>query len=399
MRAQKRAWAEIDLDAIEHNIKAIRKHVNKDAKILGVVKADAYGHGFLEVAKTLLDGGADALAVAFLDEAVQLRSCNIDCPILILGHTPSEYASELVGKDIMPTVFSIELAEAVSRAAVKQKKIGKIHIKIDTGMTRVGFKYTEEAGVKEQTLDMISRINDLPNLEIDGIFTHFAVADDDDDEYTFRQFELFKELCGRLEERGIRINTRHCCNSAALMRFPQMHMDMVRPGIILYGLYPSELVDKSILDLKPAMTLKARITHVKDVPGGVSISYGRKYVTDKPMKIATIPIGYADGYSRLLSSKAQVIAHEKFCDVVGNICMDQCMIDVSAVNNIAVGDDVILFGGSDHTEIPVESLADKMGTINYEILCVIGKRIPRVYLKGGRVEEVLNYLLDNLSGN
>lgn len=397
MRAEKRAWAEISLDAIENNIKEIRRYVRPSAKILGVVKADAYGHGYLEVAKTLLENGADALAVAFIDEAIQLRECGITSPILILGHTPNEYSSELVGREIIPSCFSYELAECISRSAVKQKKRAKIHIKIDTGMSRVGFRYCEDEAMNQETIETIFRIAELPNIDVDGIFMHFAVADDDDDEYTMLQYRRFAELCSRLEEAGLHIPTKHCCNSAALIRFPEMHMDMVRPGIILYGQMPSEFVDKHcpVLNLQPAMQFKARITNLKEVEAGVSVSYGRKYRTSGPTKIATIPVGYADGYSRILSGKAQVLVNGTLCDVVGNICMDQCMIDVSHVNNISIGDGVILFGKSDDIELPVESLAEKMGTINYEILCVIGKRIPRVYFKGGRVEEVHNYLLDH----
>ena len=397
MRAEKRAWAEISLDAIENNIKEIRRYVRPSAQILGVVKADAYGHGYLEVAKTLLENGADALAVAFIDEAIQLRECGITSPILILGHTPNEYSSELVGREIIPSCFSYELAECISRSAVKQQKQAKIHIKVDTGMSRVGFRYCEDEEINQETFATILKIAELPNIEINGIFMHFAIADDDDDEYTYLQYHRFLALCSRLKEAGLDIPVKHCCNSAALMRFPEMHMDMVRPGIILYGQMPSDYVDKHcpVLHLEPAMQFKARITNVKEVPAGVSVSYGRKFRTSGITKIATIPVGYADGYSRILSGKAKVLVHGKLCDVVGNICMDQCMIDVSHVNNIAIGDGVILFGRSDDIELPVESLAEKMGTINYEILCVIGKRIPRVYFKGGRVEEVHNYLLDH----
>lgn len=394
MKAEKRAWAEISLDAIENNIRRIREYVRPETKILGVVKADAYGHGYLEVAKTLLSGGADSLAVACIDEAVQLRRCGIGCPILILGHTANEYAGQLVDEDIMPSCFSYELASCISRAAAKRNKRARIHVKIDTGMGRVGFRYTEDEAINQETVNTILKMAVLPNLDIDGIFTHFAVADEGDDAYTELQFRRFRAICGRLRENGLDVPVKHCCNSAALIRFPEMHMDMVRPGIILYGLKPSPYVDCGRLHLRPAMQFKARITNLKEVEAGVSVSYGRKFQTSGPAKIATVPVGYADGYSRILSQKAQMIAGGKLCNLVGNICMDQCMIDVTGVNNIAIGDDVILFGKSDDIELPVESLAEKMGTINYEILCVIGKRIPRVYFRGGKVEEVHNYLLD-----
>ena len=395
MKHINRAWAEIDLDAIENNIREIRRYVTPTAKILGVVKADAYGHGYLEVARTLLENGADALAVACLDEAIQLRRCYIRCPILILGRSCREEAETLVFYDVMPACFEMGLAEAMSEAAVKLGKTAKLHIKIDTGMGRVGYRYADDAAANENTISEILKIAALPNVEISGIFTHFAVADEDDDEYTYLQFERFCEVCDRLAEKGLSIPVRHCANSAALIRFPQMHLDMVRPGIILYGKQPSAFVDCGALKLKSAMTFKAKITNIKMIEKGASVSYGRRFTADRDTKIATVPVGYADGYSRILSGSAQVIAGGKLCDIVGNICMDQCMIDVTSVNNINIGDEVILFGRGDNIELPVESLAEKMGTINYEILCMIGKRIPRIYIRHGVPDKMHNYLLDS----
>ena len=397
MVTEKRAWADIDLDALINNISEIRRHVGEHTKIMGIVKADGYGHGYLEVAKTLIANGADALGVAFMDEAIQIRKCGIDTPILILGYTHPDYAEELIEKDIMPNCYTRDMAEAMSRAGQKLGKTGKIHIKIDTGMGRVGYRYSEDEELNRATVEEIIEISKLPNLEIDGLFTHFAVADDDDDEYTKMQYRRFSELCDRVKAAGVKVNLRHCCNSAGLMRFPEFHMDMVRPGIILYGLMPSDFVDKSILNLKPAMALKAKITNIKTVEKGTSVSYGRKYQSESPeTKIATVSIGYADGYSRILSGKAEITAGGKKCRQIGNICMDQCMIDVTNVNNINIGDEAILFGkSSDGVEIPIEDIADIMGTINYEILCVVGKRVPRVYLKDGKIADVHNYLLDN----
>lgn len=398
MKHNNRAWAEINLDAIENNIKAIRGYVTPSAKILGIVKADAYGHGYLEVARTLLENGADALAVACLDEAIQLRRCYIRCPILILGRSCTEEAETLVFYDVMPACFEYELAKAMSDAAVKLNKTARIHIKIDTGMGRVGYRYTDDDEVNTKTVDELLKIAALPNVEIDGIFTHFAVADEvdeDSDRYTNLQFERFCGVCDALKDRGLNIPLRHCANSAALIRFPKMHMDMVRPGVILYGKEPSPQVDCSGLNLKSAMTFKAKITNVKMIEKGASVSYGRRFVAENQTKIATVPVGYADGYSRILSGQATVIAGGKMCNVVGNICMDQCMIDVSDVNNINIGDEVILFGNGDNIELPVESLAEKMGTINYEILCMVGKRIPRIYLKDGNPVKMHNYLLDS----
>ncbi len=395
MKAEERAWAEIDLDAIKNNIRRIRDYVRPETKILGAVKADAYGHGYLQVARTLLDNGADWLAVACIDEAVQLRRCDIRCPILILGHTTEQEAETVVQEEITPACFSYELAVSLSRAATKLGLRAKIHVKLDTGMGRVGLRYTEDETINQETIDTILKMAVLPNLDIDGIFTHFSSADEGvGDEYTRMQFRRFQDACGRLKANGLDIPLRHCCNSAALIRFPEMHLDMVRPGIILYGMKPSPAVDCGRLHLKPAMQFKAKITHIKEVEPGVCVSYGRKFETEGVTKIATLPVGYADGYSRILSGRSQVIVGGKICNVIGNICMDQCMIDVSRVNTISVGDDVILFGRSDDIELPVESLAEKMGTINYEILCIIGKRIPRIYLKGGKVVGEHNYLLD-----
>lgn len=390
-----RAWAEISLDAIDNNIRKIRAYVNPSSKILGIVKADAYGHGYLEVAQTLLNGGADALAVACLDEAIQLRRCGIVCPILILGNSRPNEAETLVANDVMPACFELSLAEAMSRAALKLDKTAKIHIKIDTGMGRVGYRYTDDECERQRSIGEIEKISSLPGVNIDGIFTHFAVADENDDEYTNLQFERFCGICDVLKRKGIDIPTRHCANSAALIRFPHMHLDMVRPGIILYGKNPSPFVDCEFLGLQPAMTFKAKITNIKYIEKGSSISYGRKFSAESERKIATIPVGYADGYSRLLSNKARVIAGGKLCNIVGNICMDQCMIDVTDVNTINIGDEVILFGMGDSIELPVESLAEKMGTINYEILCMVGKRIPRIYVKDGIKQGAHNYLLDS----
>lgn len=396
MVTEKRAWAEIDLNAIENNIREIRRHVGSSVKIMGVVKADGYGHGYLETAKTLLGNGADCLAVAVLDEAIQLRECGIDVPILILGYTPPKYAEELIKNNIMPNCYTYELAKAMSDAGRRLGRLGRIHIKIDTGMGRVGFRYTEDDAINSATVDEIIEISKLPYLEINGMFTHFSVADEDDDEYTKRQFRRFKEVCDRVKAAGVEVELCHCCNSAGLMRFPEYHMDMVRPGIILYGLKPSGFVKDGILDLRPAMSLKAQITNVKTVEADTSVSYGRRFRSKaERTKIATVPIGYADGYSRILSGRVEIIAGHKKCRQIGNICMDQCMIDVTNANNIRIGDEVILFGSDGENTIPIEEIAEIMGTINYEILCVIGKRIPRVYLRNGRIADVHNYLLDS----
>ena len=383
----KRTWAEVDLDAIAHNIKEIRKITNPNAKIMAVVKADAYGHGFLEVAKTLLENGADRLAVAVLQEGKQLRSRGVTVPILILGASGEEAVEDLINFDITPSVFTYEFAKELSYEAERKEKVTKIHIKIDTGMSRIGFLAGEN---NEEIVDEIIKISKLPYIEIEGIFSHFATSDEYDKSYTLLQYGRFMDVCNRLEEKGLNIPIKHICNSAGIMMYPEMHLDMVRPGVILYGMYPSDEVDKSRLDLIPAMTLKSTITHIKEVEPGRGVSYGKEYITDKKTKIATVPIGYADGYLRKLAKHGKMIVDGVKVPIIGRICMDQCMIDVTNVHNIDKGDEVIIFG---REGVTVDDLAEWLETINYEVSCVIGKRIPRIYTKDGKAVKVLNYLM------
>ena len=383
----KRTWAEVDLDAIAHNIKEIRKITNPNAKIMAVVKADAYGHGFLEVAKTLLENGADRLAVAVLQEGKQLRSRGVTVPILILGASGEEAVEDLINFDITPSVFTYEFSKALSYEAERKEKVTKIHIKIDTGMSRIGFLAGED---NEEIVDEIIKISKLPYIEIEGIFSHFATSDEYDKSYTLLHYGRFMDVCNRLEEKGLNIPIKHICNSAAIMMYPEMHLDMVRPGVILYGMYPSDEVDKSRLDLIPAMTLKSTITHIKEVEPGRGVSYGKEYITDKKTKIATVPIGYADGYLRKLAKHGKMIVDGVKVPIIGRICMDQCMIDVTNVHNIDKGDEVIIFG---REGVTVDDLAEWLETINYEVSCVIGKRIPRIYTKDGKAVKVLNYLM------
>jgi alanine racemase len=383
-----RAWAEVDLNNIAHNVREIRRITNKKSEIMGVVKADAYGHGVLETARTLLNNGVTRLAVSMVDEAIQLRKKGIDVPILVLSYTDPVRAEEIILNDITQTVFSHDLAKALSEAALRLRKNVKVHIKIDTGMTRVGFMPGYNA-VKN-----VVEISKLPRLIVEGIFTHFACADEKDKSYTNMQFERFMSICNELYRIGVYIPIKHAANSAAVIEFPHMHLDMVRPGIILYGLYPSGEVSKDVIDLKPTMTLKANVILVKDVERDTRISYGGIFKTERESKIATLPIGYADGYSRLLTEKAKVLINGEFAPVVGKICMDQCMIDVTELSNdVHVGDEAVLFGKQCGKEIRVEDIADKIGTINYEVVCLVGKRVPRVYLQDGEICEVLNYLI------
>lgn len=383
-----RAWAEIDLDAIAHNVREIRRITSKRAEIMGAVKADAYGHGVMETVRTMLDNGVTRLAVSMLDEAIQLRKLGIKVPILILSYTDPARAEEIILNEVTQTVFSHDLAKALSEAAVRLNRNVKIHVKVDTGMTRVGFMPGYSA-VKN-----LLEISRLPHIIIEGLFSHFASADERDKSYTFMQFEKFMSICSELGRVGIHVPVKHVCNSAGIIEFPEMHLDMVRPGIILYGLYPSNQIDTRKMDLKPAMTLKANVILVKDVEENTCISYGRTYKTSCKSRIATIPIGYADGYTRLLSNKGRVLIHGRTAPIVGRICMDQCMIDVTDLDvEVRTGDEVVLFGRQGDASISVEEVAADIGTINYEVVCIIGKRIPRVYLKDGKICNVLNYLV------
>jgi alanine racemase len=381
-----RAWAEINLDNIAHNVGETKRIVSDKTKVMAVVKADAYGHGFLEVSKTLIESGIDYLAVALPSEATQLRKRSINVPILVLGYTSYNLIDELIDLDITLTVFDYSFAEAISRISKAKNKTAKVHIKIDTGMSRIGFHCCED------TIDKVLNIAKLPGIEVEGIFSHLSSADEDDETFTLNQFDRFINFCEKTEIKGLKIPIKHICNSAGTIKYPQMHLDMVRCGIMLYGLYPAQNAIKNT-DLKPAMQLKAKIISLKEIQKDTPISYLRKYTTKENTKVATIPIGYADGYPRLLTGKARMIANDSLVPVVGSICMDQCMIDVSIVKNICVGDEVIVFGGKNSLYITVEDIANMIGTINYEIVCTIGKRIPRVYIQNNKVINVVNYMM------
>ena len=381
-----RTWAEIDLDAIAYNLRSIRAHTERNAKILCVVKADAYGHGFFEIAKTLQENGADAFAVATFEEAMLLRKHGFQELILVLGRVNETLAEEMVENDISATVFDMHFAKEMSAAAVKLGKKAKIHIKLDTGMSRIGFDCSDKSA------DDIEKICTLPSIESEGIFSHFACADEAEKQPSVEQFTAFSDMLKKLEDRGIHFTYRHICNSAGIMEFPEYHLDMVRPGIILYGCYPSSEVKKHALPLKSAMTVKARVVRIDTKSAGTSVSYGGTYKTTKPTKIATVSIGYADGYLRALSNKAYMSVHGVKVPVVGRICMDLCMIDVSDVNTISVGDEVIVFGNGGENDETATTLAAMADTISYELLCAVGNRTPRVYLKNNQVVDVLTYL-------
>lgn len=387
-------WAEVDLDAFAFTMGEICKRARADKPdrhVCAVVKADAYGHGAVRVVPTLLKAGADFLAVAVIDEAIQLRQAGItDVPILILGYTEPQRAAELVKYDIHQATFTYELAKALSDAAVAQNKTAHIHIKADTGMGRIGFLPTEE------NIDTIEKIFQLPNVEFTGLFTHFSSADMGDEvslEYTQKQWACYNWFLDELKKRGLAPKIRHCSNSAAIVDHPEFFLDMVRPGIILYGCYPSDATHNENIDIKPEMTLKCRISNVKHEKPGQSISYGRHYTTTlEDEVIATLPIGYADGFFRHFSNNNEVLIHGKRCPIVGNVCMDQCMVNVTGVDNVRIGDEVVLMGHQGDEYIPCEELVERTGTIPHEFFCDISKRVPRVYMKDGKIVEVYHPL-------
>lgn len=388
----KRTWAQIDLDAIKHNYLQIRNNISDKSMLLCVIKADAYGHGAVALAKEYERLGADWFAVSNLEEAFQLRNNGIKKPILILGYTPANMAYELSKLNISQAVFSEEYANDLSNYAAKNNVKVKIHLKIDTGMSRIGFVFKNERENLE-TIKELRRVCNLENLITEGIFTHFAVADEAGKsiETTNGQFSAFSYICKILKDSGINIKIRHCSNSGGILNYPQTNLDMVRAGIILYGLFPSNYV-RNKLDLQPAMSLKTVISQVKTVPEGTAVSYGGTFVTQRKTKIATVPIGYADGYLRVLSSKASMLVNGKKAPVIGRICMDQAMLDITDIENINENTVVTVFGKDGDAEIKVEDIADIANTINYEILCLISKRIPRIYIKNGEKIGQLNYL-------
>ena len=377
----KRTWARIDLDAIEHNYHAIRRSLTGGSRLMAVVKADAYGHGAACVARTLQAAGADWFGVSNLQEAIQLREEGITRPILILSYTPPEEAARLAAFGITQAVISREYAERLNEAAAAAGVVLPVHVKLDTGMSRVGFFYHDEVA-DAPVIHALTRVCRLPQLLPQGIFTHFASADEEDGGFTEHQFALFTHAIQRLEQAGITFELKHCCNSAATLRFPHMHLDMVRPGIILYGAAPAPWME-ALCPLTPAMSLKTVVSLVKEIPADTCVSYGRTFRTHRPTAVATVPIGYADGYPRSLSGTARMLVAGQSVPLVGRVCMDQCLLDVTGVPDIREGMTVTVFGRDGGTCLPVEELAALAGTIHYEIVCLIGKRVPRIFYRGG----------------
>jgi len=378
-------WSEIDLNAISHNVRELRRITSPGSQLMAVVKANGYGHGAVEVAQAALKNGACRLGVARMDEGLHLRMAGIVEPILILGFTPPEHSATLVAHRLTQTVYTFEAAKALSEAAAQLQTLANIHIKVDTGMGRLGLLPDSPRisllgkhlpGNAQRMIESISR---LPHVEIEGIFTHFAAADSQDKTYTLHQLERFLEFLNKLKVHGLEFPLRHAANSAALIDLPETHLDMVRPGISLYGFYPSAEVSKERITLVPAMMLKTRVIHLKMVPVGFHISYGLTYQTENPTVIATVSAGYADGLNRLLSSRGQMLVRGSRAKIVGRICMDMTLLDVGHIPNVCIGDEVVIFGSQGQECIPVEEMAEALNTIHYEIVTSLPSRVERVF--------------------
>lgn len=379
-----RTQAKIDLDAVEYNYNSTRAKLPQGCKLLGVIKADAYGHGAVELAR-FLENKCDFFGVACIEEAVELKKADIKTPILILGYVAPAFYDLVVKYDIRIPVFSYDTAKALSDEAVKQGKTVPFHFCIDTGMSRIGFQ------VNEESADVCKQICTLPNIEAEGLFSHFATADESDLTKALAQREKYKAFVEMLEGRGIQIPIKHLNNSAGIMNFDE-YFDMCRMGIILYGLYPSEEVDKSLLDIKPVMSWLTHISHIKTLEAGREVSYGGTFKTTEPRVIATIPVGYADGYPRCLSNKGRVIINGQYAPIVGRVCMDQFMVDVTDVDGAELDSTVTLVGKDGDAELSMEEVSNAAYSFNYELPCRVARRVPRTYYKDGKFIKATNYM-------
>lgn len=374
--AVNRVRADIDLDAVLYNMESMHKKLKPGTKIAAVVKADAYGHGAVEISRVLENlPYLWGYAVATSNEAMQLVEAGRKKPIIILGLSFPEQFEEIVENDLRPAVCTYETAQALSDIAAEKNKVCRIHIKVDTGMSRIGFQVTPESA------DTVARISKLPNIMIEGIFTHFARADESSKAPAYEQFKQFEKMIAMVEEKGVQIPLKHCSNSAGIVEIPECNMDMVRAGITLYGLWPSEEVDKTKISLKPVMSLRSRVAYVKELLPGRQISYGGTFTVKKKMTVATVPVGYGDGYARGLSNKGWVLIKGQKAPICGRVCMDQCMVDVTDIPEVKIGDTVTLLGKDADEEITMEQLGELSGRFNYEFACLITPRVPRIYHK------------------
>ena len=403
------AWLEIDLDGLASNVQVVKSKIGSGVKICASLKANAYGHGTLAVAQTFRECGVERFSVAIPDEGIALRKAGFTNPILVLGYSEPERAAQIVEYDLEQTVFDMDMAKALSAAAVKCGKKAGIHIKFDSGMGRLGYSYFVGT---QQLVSEITEIAGLPGIELVGIFTHFATADEADQAYTNLQFQRYLELTGALEKNGVRIPIKHCSNSSAVLNYPQMNLDMVRPGVLLYCMpllsemsapsadpmpiptpIPSSILPHTEAGTKllQIMSLKARVSRVEKLKPGMSVSYGRAFIAQRPTVIAALPLGYGDGLNRLLScGNGEVLIHGKRAPVAGRICMDQCMVDVTDIDGVQKGDEAVLLGRQGGEYIDVDEMARKLGTINYEVTSSLTRRLPRVYRKNGSIQWILN---------
>lgn len=386
MKTYSRVYARIDLDAIASNMEHMRQNLGENTKIMAVIKADGYGHGAVQIAQMLENiDYVWGYAVATLDEAVVLKTEGMKKPVLVLGCVFPDQYMEMLRYDIRMNVYTEEMAEAISQMAAREGMTAYMHIKLDTGMARLGF----DTGM--ESVEAIHRIGQMKNVCMEGIFTHFAKADELDKTFTQRQIKDFLWMTNQLKEKGVTFEYEHCANSAAIIDVPDAYFDLVRAGISTFGLYPSEDVNKKNVRLKPAMALKSHVACVKKIKQDIPVSYGGTFVSDKPMTIATIPVGYADGYPRNLSNVGHVLIRGKKAPIIGRVCMDQFMVDVTDIEGVNFGDNVTLIGKDGNETISVEDLSELSGRFNYEFICDLGKRIPRVYVRDGKIAEQVDY--------
>ncbi|MBC6975038.1 alanine racemase [Bacillus sp. Xin] len=380
---------EVNLDAVKYNVREFKKHVNdKNIAMMAAVKANAYGHGAVEVAKAAIEAGVNQLAVAFVDEGIELREAGISVPILILGYTPVDAAKDAIKYDIMMTVYRIEDLKGINEIAKEMEKNAHIQVKIDTGMSRIGLQ-------EEEVTPFLEELKNMKHIKVEGVFTHYSTADEIDKTYTNMQTNLFEKAVTTAKEMGIHLPYIHSSNSAGSMELNNPFQNMVRVGIGIYGMYPSKEVDRTVISLQPALSLKSRVAHIKHAKKNRGVSYGNTYVTTGEEWIATVPIGYADGYNRQLSNKGYALINGVRVPVLGRVCMDQLMLDVTNAMPVHVGDEVVFYGKQGEEEIPVEEIADMLGTINYEVTCMLDRRIPRVYKENDETTAVVNILRKN----
>ena len=388
MKTYSRVYARIDLDAIAYNMNQMKQNLAPNTEIIAVIKADGYGHGAVPIAEMLENVEyVWGFAVATLDEAIVLRTEGIKKPILVLGCVFPDQYLEMLKYDIRMNVYTEDMAESISQMAANEGLTAYMHIKLDTGMGRLGFDMSDDS------VEAITRIRQLKNVKMEGIFTHFAKADESDKAFTKEQMQRFCGMTKRLEDNGVHFFYEHCANSAAIIDVKEAAFDLVRAGISIYGLYPSEEVSKTKVRLRPAMALKSHIAFVKDIDAGTSVSYGGTFVSEQKMRIATIPVGYADGYPRSLSNSGYVLIRGKKAPILGRVCMDQFMVDVTHIEGASFGDKVTLIGQDGNETITVEDLSNISGRFNYEFICDLGKRIPRVYVKNGKVSDQVDYFV------